>query len=76
MILKTWVGPDGLVRWSKDEPDEQGYVRDDSSGVVASHTYGYTILLDGSSVMRSDMAVPDLGVALRLACDESIWEDT
>jgi len=75
MILKTWVGPDGLVRWSRDDPDAHGYVRDDSAGVVHAKDH-FTVFADPHAPFAAMFDVPVLDVALRLAFDTSMWEDT
>lgn len=45
MILYTWVGDDGLVRWSDELPDNSGYVRRTAAGVVANVDGTCTALL-------------------------------
>lgn len=76
MILYTWVGDDGLVRWSDELPDAKKHLRDTSAGVIGpclSMGYdGYAVRMpDGDTIDP----VPRLDMALVMACIMAHWDD-
>lgn len=72
MILYTWVGDDGLVRWSDELPDAKTYLRDNSAGVIwpcwSTVNDGYAVMLRSGGTIDH---VPRLDMALALA----YWDD-
>lgn len=72
MILYTWVGEDGIVRWSDELPNAKMYLRDTSAGVIGpcwgTVNDGYAVMLRGGDTIDP---VPRLDLALVLA----YWDD-
>lgn len=74
MILYTWVGDDGLVRWSGELPDNKWQVRDHSAGVIGPVTVDGERIDGYAALMRNGLCVdplPYMDMALALA----YWDD-
>ena len=72
MILYTWLGDDGLVRWSDELPDAKTYLRDNSAGVIGPcWTMGY----DGYAVRFNDGKSADMVPRLDMALVLAYWDD-
>lgn len=55
MILYTWVGEDGLVRWSDELPTSEGTIPTYADGVVATIDGRYDALIGSGLALGTDV---------------------